>query len=119
MVRASNNIEQWIKFFLVGVAETAQKSRKTFERIIELRQKIEAELLSFGRRAKAGRQLLNSLYSQPIVTVKIVEKELKITHPAANMLIRDFQKAGILKEMTGFKRNRLFAFSEYLALFGK
>jgi len=44
---------------------------------------------------------------------------LKITQPSANTLVKQFQNIGILKEITGFKRNRLFVFSEYLRLFEK
>ena len=119
MVRAASNIEQWIKFFLVGIAETAQKGKATFEEIITLRNKFEAEILTLGKRAKTGQQLLKMLYSQPIVTAKITGQLLNITHPAANQLLKDFQKIGILKEITGFKRNRLFVFKKYLDLFGR
>lgn len=119
MVRAANNIEQWIKFFLVGIAETAQKGKATFEEIIALRNKFEAEILTLGKRAKTGQQLLKMLYSQPIVTAKITGQLLNITHPAANQLLKDFQKIGILEEITGFKRNRLFVFKKYLDLFGR
>lgn len=119
MVRATSNIEQWIKFFLVGIAETAQKGKATFEGIIALRHKLEAEILTLGKRAKKGQLLLKILYSQPIVTAKTVGQLLNITHPAANQLIKHFQNAGILKEITGFKRNRLFVFAQYLDLFGK
>jgi Fic family protein len=119
MVRATSNIDQWIKFFLVGIAETAQKGKATFESIIALRHKLEAELLTLGRRAKLGQQLLKILYSRPVVTAKTVGQLLNITHPAANQLIKDFQRIGVLYEITGFKRNRLFAFKDYLDLFGK
>ncbi|MFZ5994289.1 MAG: Fic family protein [Thermodesulfobacteriota bacterium] len=119
MVRASNNIEQWIRFFLVGVAETAEKGKRTFGKIIALRQKCEADVMTLGRRAKTGRRLLMSLYSAPIMSAKTIGQILNITHPAANRLIRDLQDLGILKEMTGFKRNRLFVFHEYLELFEK
>lgn len=119
MVRAASNIEQWIKFFLVGIAETAQKGKATFEEIIALRNKFEAEILTLGKRAKTGQQLLKMLYSQPIVTAKITGQLLNITHPAANQLLKDFQKIGILEEITGFKRNRLFVFKKYLDLFGR
>lgn len=119
MVRASNNIEQWLKFFLVGVAETAKKGKMTFESIIALRHKCEAEIITLGRKAKTGQSLLRFLYSEPIMSSKLIGQRLDISHPAANQLIKDFQDIGILKEITGFKRNRLFVFTEYLGLFGK
>ncbi|OGL39670.1 MAG: cell filamentation protein Fic [Candidatus Schekmanbacteria bacterium GWA2_38_9] len=119
MARVSNNIEQWIKFFLVGITETAKKSKMTFEQIIALRHKCEAEIMTLGRKAKIGQSLLRFLYSEPIMSAKKVGERLQITHPAANQLIKDFQKIGILKEITGFKRNRLFVFKEYLRLFEK
>lgn len=119
MVRVSSNLEQWIRFFLVGVAETAQKGKMTFEKIIAIRHKCEADILTLGKRAKTGQRLLTFLYSQPIVSSKLICQTLSITHPAANRIIKDFQKIGILKEITGFKRNRLFVFSEYLGLFEK
>lgn len=119
IVRTSNNIEQWIKFFLVGVAETAKNSKLTFEKIIALRQKSEQKIMSLGKRAKIGQELLKHLYSQPILNTKQVAERLQITHPSASALIKQFEKIDILKEITGFKRNRLFVFSEYLKLFEK
>lgn len=119
MVRVSNKIEQWIRFFLVGVAETAKKGKMTFESIIALRHKCESEIMTLGRRAKIGQHLLRFLYSEPIMSAKIIGQRLNITHPAVNQLIKDFLRIGILKEITGFKRNRLFVFKEYLELFEK
>jgi len=119
MVRASNNIEQWIRFFLVGIAETSKKGTTTFEKIIALREKCESAIMTLGRRAKAGQRLLRFLYSEPIMTAKVVQERLGVTHPAANQLINDLQRIGILREITGFKRNRLFVFKEYLELFEK
>jgi len=116
-VRTSNDIEHWLKFFLVGVAETAANSKQTFERIIELRQRCEQKLLPLGKRAKAGQQLLLELYSQPILNVNQIAERLATTHQSASALVRSFDEAGILREITGFKRNRLFVFFEYLDLF--
>lgn len=119
MVRASNDLEQWIRFFLVGVSETAQKSKMTLEKIIDLRHRCEADIMRLGRRAKHGERLLKLLYSEPILDAPTVEKKLGLKHPTHYQLIKDFQDMGILGEMTGFKRNRLFVFSEYLDLFEK
>jgi len=119
VVRTSNNMEHWIKFFLVGVAETAKNGRLTFEKIIVLRQKSEQKIMSLGKRAKIGQELLKHLYSQPILNANQIAKKLQITQPSASTLVKQFEKIGIFKEITGFKRNRLFVFSEYLKLFEK
>jgi len=119
IVRTSNDIEHWLKFFLVGVAETATKGKLTFENIIALRQRSENKIMTLGKRAKLGQDLLKHLYSQPIMNAKQMSERLGITYASASTLAKSFEEIGIFKEITGFKRNRLFLFAEYLALFSR
>lgn len=116
-VRASNDIEHWIKFFLTGVSETAAGSKQTFERVVALRQGCEEKILQLGKRAPKGQALLRQLYSQPVMSANEVAARLDITHQSASSLIRSFEGMGILRESTGRKKDRLFMFSEYLSLF--
>ena len=118
-VRASNDLGHWIKMFLVAVVATAEKGKKTFQAILALRNRVEAELMGMGRRAKAGHQLVRLLYRRPMVNVNMVKKELGLSHVAADRLLKAFVEKGILEEVTGFKRNRLFQFKEYFNLFLK
>ncbi|MFI5221527.1 MAG: MarR family transcriptional regulator [Bacteroidia bacterium] len=76
-------------------------------------------LIKLGKRIPNARALLTYLYSKPVVTVADVMNELKVTKQTANNIIQDFEKLKILKEQTGFKRNRIFIFEEYLNLFQK
>jgi Fic family protein len=116
-VRSSNDIEHWIKFFLTGVSETAAGSKQTFEGIVALRQRCEEKILQLGKRAAKGQALLRQLYSQPVMSANEVAARLDITHQSASSLIRSFDGMGILREITGRKKDRLFMFSEYLGLF--
>ena len=120
LIRVSEKsaMEQWLKFFLVGIIETAKVAIDTFNRIIALREKLEKEtIVSLGKRIPNAKALLTYLYSKPIVTVADVMSNLEVTKPTANTLIKDFYNLGILKEQTGFRRNRIFVFTEYLKLF--
>jgi len=118
VVRTSNDLEHWIKFFLVGVMETSKKGKLTFEKIIKLRHVTEQKILTLGRKAKVGQQLLMFLFSNPGISVNQARTLVKLSsHQAANSLIKDFHRLGILKEITGHKRNRLFIFKPYLQLF--
>jgi Fic family protein len=119
LVRSSNDIEQWIKFFLTGVTETARKGKDTFESIITLRHKYEKKIMTLGRRADTGQELMLKMFSQPIMNAHRIAKELKVSFATSTRIINEFLKIGILKEITGFSRNRSFALAEYLDLFRK
>ena len=117
MVRKSNNLEQWIAFFLNGIAETAQNGLETFRGIIALRQEYDTKILTLGSRAKNAQKLLLLMYANPIVNVKLVEMGLDMGFSSANRLLKSLTELGILTEVTGFSRNRLFVLEKYLNLF--
>jgi len=118
-VRTKNDLDQWLLFFLVGIKETSEKGKQTFEKIIELRHRTEERIMTLGRKAKTGQKLLLQLFSSPVVSVNTAMHLTGLaSHQSANALVADFKRLGILREMTGFKRNRMFLFKEYLDLFG-
>jgi Fic family protein len=117
MARESHHLVHWIKFFLVAVVETAQKGKQTFQNILHLRSEFENKILTLGKRTKNAHTLLTFLYGKPVVTVSDIATYLQVTHQTANHLIKDFEKLYILKETTGYQRNRLFIFDKYLKLF--
>ena len=117
-VRTKNNLSQWLKFFLVGVIETADKSTKTFESIIKLKNTVETKKIpTLGKRSLLALKTMNYLYSKPIININNIIHELKISKPTANALVKDLVRLKILKERTGFKRNRIFVCEDYLDLF--
>jgi len=116
-VRVSNDPAHWIKMFLVAVIATAEKAKNTFQDILKLRNESDTKIMAMGRRAKNAQKFLMLLYKQPAVNIATITKHLKISNVAANELVKTMIRAGILVEMTGFKRNRLFQFQKYLELF--
>ena len=118
-VRISNNLIQWIKFFLTAIIKTAEKGQETFRDILDLRDKMAGKIVSLGRKAENARKLILYLYRKPVLSGSAATEVLGLTPRAANALIKDFERLDILKEITGFKRNRVYVFEEYLKLFRK
>ncbi|WMP18870.1 Fic family protein [Thiothrix lacustris] len=118
-VRQGNHMREWLLFFLHGVAETAQSSIAVFKSILRLKERIEREVLPrFSvRRQDNAQQLMRHLYRKPIMDVKAVTEMLGTTPNTASSLVEDMVSYGVLAEITGQRRNRLFVFREYLALF--
>jgi len=120
LVREKNDIVGWIKFFLEGINSTALEASRTLTNIIDLKEKLlTAKVSTFGKRVKNGQILLNNLFGQPIISAQNIQKLLGLTSKSANDMVKLFVDKKILKEITGNKRNRLFAFEEYLALIKK
>jgi len=117
MVRTNYNLDQWIKFFLTGIIETAINAAGTMQSIVDLRARYDGKVVNLGKKAKGARNCIIHMFSQPIISTKQVAKKLGVGYPAANRLVADLERLGILKEVTGYSRNRLFALSEYLDLF--
>ncbi|MGD0339600.1 MAG: Fic family protein [Bacteroidota bacterium] len=117
-VRTSNNLTQWIKFFLAAIIETCEDGVRTFQQILRLRDEIEGQkILTLGKKIPKAKEFMTLLYTHPAVSGAVVSITLKVSLPTANSLIDDFVRLGILKEATGLKRNRLFVFNDYLSLF--
>ncbi|MGC8121366.1 Fic family protein [Marinobacter sp. VGCF2001] len=116
-VRESNDVSHWVRFFLNAVIETANKGKETFQRILVLRQEIDALILSYGKRAENAQILMRSLYRRPAITANEAARLLDVSHQAASALLKKMVSDSILTEITGYQRNRVFMFPRYLELF--
>jgi Fic family protein len=120
-VRQGNHMRDWLIFFLHGVAETARSSADVFRAILAIKERVEREVLPrfSHRRQENAQRLMRHLYAQPVTDVKMITKLLSTTPNTAASLINDLVEYGVLSEMTGQRRNRLFLFHDYIALFRK
>ncbi len=117
VVRHSNDLKHWLKFFLSGVIETAGKSKNTFERIIEMRNRCDSQIVTLGKRAGNAKGLIRYMHLRPILDVGQIKEVLGSTHQTASSLAKKLEELGILKETTGYKRNKSYAFDSYIRLF--
>jgi Fic family protein len=101
----------------VGLIETAKISIKTFDNILKLQKEVEAKIRSLGSRTANAQTVVNFLYQQPLIDAAKVGEVAAISPASAYKLIADLEQLGILKEITGGKRGKMYLFMEYLQLF--
>ena len=114
-----NNINQWFKFFLTGIIETAKKGVTTFDGILQLQRSLEVKLKSLGNRSLNAQKVIDYLYTQPVINVSGVEAIIQKSYVTAYKLINDLEQLEILREISGAQRNKLYVFKDYLDLFKK
>jgi len=116
-IREKDDVEGWLKFFLDGVKVTADSAVETIRKIILLKQTDTESIIKRGKNNKNSLKLLNYLYKSPVITVKNAEEILNLKNPNAIKVISNLEDIGILKEITGYKRNRVFMYKQYTGLF--
>jgi Fic family protein len=117
-VRDDGDWEGWLKFFLTGVTEVAREATNTSRAIVDLREKHRNLITeNFGRVAANGLKVLEKLYATPIIKVQSIVDLTGVSFPAANNLMGKFLEHGLLHEITGQTRNRLFRYTSYIDLF--
>lgn len=117
LVREKNDLSGWLLFFLDGVAETAAKGVTTFDQILKFRQHWETEIARWKRHSTAGALLLPHLFAHPWINAASVAEVASVTPPTAYKILQTFTEAGLLREITGAQRGRLYLFEPYLQLF--
>ena len=116
-IREKNQIIPWIKFFLKGIISTATNAKETFIKIIQLQKDMEVKLHSFGTKSEKINTILNSFYDTPILSVKDIVTRTGIADKTTRNMIELMLEEGLIKEMTGYGRNKLFIFEKYFNLF--
>lgn len=116
-VREKNDINQWFKFFLVGIIETTKKGISTFDSILQLQKQNDTKIQSLGSRAANAQKITNHLYQRPVINAEKVSEIAGISMPSAYKLIGVMEEIEILKEVTGGQRGRVYVFEDYIKLF--
>lgn len=117
-IRDEGEWEAWLAFFLDGIAQVATGATETAIQIIQLRETDRSRIIdALGRRAGSGLALLDELFKRPVVQTKVVQQMLGVSQPTASGLVRALRDIGVLEELTGKERYRIFAYADYLDLF--
>lgn len=116
-VRDEGAWEHWLAFFLAGISAAARESADTGRKIVALREEGRETLLMLDRSAASALRLHEQLFATPIIGVARAAECLGIGFAAANRLIDRMVDCGVLRELTGHRRNRRFAYQRYIDLF--
>jgi Fic family protein len=116
-VREKNDITQWLKFFLVGVLETARNGIDTFDGILKLKKDVDEKLMTMGSRAANAQKLIEAMYTHPLVDANKVQSITGLSKPTVYKLLDDLVNAHILKEKDIVSKSKTYVFDDYLELF--
>jgi ribosomal protein S25 len=105
-IRQDGDWEGWLRFFLTGVKQTAEEAVQTARSIVELRERHQA--IAADAVGVNGAKTLECLFRRPLINVNVLADELGVTFATANRVIDGLQRAGIVEEITGGRRNRVF-----------
>lgn len=115
-VRLKGNYEQWIKFFLEAVYESAKDAVETIDKLTSLHDNYCLKIKGLGRRAKNAMRVFEYLESNPIIEIQKTAKKLDIAFNTMSSIVKDLTSIGVLEQTSTQSRNRTFAYKEYLEI---
>lgn len=117
-VRNESNWDGWLKFFLKGVFIVSQSATDTARAILQMREDHRQSIIALaGNTSAMELRLLEFLFEQPMVSIRMVEKHLGCVYRTAGKVIDNLVSLGILREITGQQRNRIYAYKPYIDVF--
>lgn len=118
-VRTVGDWETWIEFFSGGVNETADSAVTTAKRLSELIASDRQKLQLLGRPAGSALRVHQALVEKPVLTIPQAAEAAHLTFPAVTQALKRLEHAGIVQELTGRHRNRVFAYRQYVEILGE
>lgn len=115
-VRQTGDWEAWVAFFLEGVIETAAQATDAARQLLGLFEADRRAIAALGRAAPSALRVHELLQKRPILTIQTAAKELSLSKPAIGNAIDQLVSLGLIHEVTGKQRRRVFAYSGYLAI---
>ena len=116
-VRVKNDIIGWIKFFLEGIIETAKIAKLKFKKVVELTKKIDSQIIELNVKYDNAKKIMDYFYNEPYSSRKKISEALEMPESTVNGVITGLKNANIIKETTGYSRNQVFVFEEYVNIF--
>lgn len=118
-VRTHNDMISWIKFFLEAVIETSKTAKDKFRKVVELTMKMDKAIIDLPVKAENAKKVIDVLYNEPIINRKKLIEITAIKPSTLKDTVNVLLENNIIVETTGYSRNQVFAFQNYIDLFLK
>ena len=115
-VREDGDWEAWLRFFATGVRDTAQEAVHTVRELVALFERDRADLQSVGRQVNTLLRLHSALQQRPILSAAEIVTTTGLSLPTVNVGLRLLQQRGMVRELTGRRRNRIYSYAEYVRI---
>lgn len=116
-VHDANRLDRWLRFFLVGIIETARDGVRTFDGILRLRETVNDRVTTLGNRATDAQLVVQSLYARPVISISETAAVINKSEVTASRLLGQLLAANILRPRPKPGKGKLFESGEYLDLF--
>jgi len=115
-IRTNGDWEGWLRFFLEGVISVADLASKTTKRIVELIERDRKRISALGRAAGSALLVFDQAVREVVLRIPETAEQLPVSEPTVATAIGQLERIGILRELTGRPRNKVFAYDEYLKI---
>ena len=114
-MRDTGDWEEWLRFFLQGVLETAEAGAQTTRAILALFAEDWAQVEQLKRGTASALRVFQQAQQMPLLTIASAAEATSLSVPTVIAAIRALESLGILREQTGRQRDRVYVYSRYLA----
>lgn len=112
--REKGDLEEWLRFFLKGVIYTAEQAVKTIQQTLELLEKDRHKIQGIGKAAASALIIHDLIKKTPITDGNKIVSMSGLTLPTVNSSIKHLIELGIVTELTGRSRNKIYKYTRYL-----
>lgn len=116
-VRLDGDWEAWLQFFADGIRETAEDGAATARSIVELFERDRLRIQGHRRAVGSAHRVHHALKQRPVASIPLLAEATGLSAPTVSAALRMLERLGIVRELTGKRRNRLFGYNGYVALF--
>lgn len=118
-VRTNGDLLHWIKFFLEAVIYTAKHAKIKFKKVVKIVELYKKDVLDLNGRPNNNLKILESFFDTPIQSAKAVQVDVELSQTTVDKALKAMVDANILRETTGYSRNRMYELYDYIKIFSE